>query len=697
MSTIKPEDFARIRTLSALLLAPSGKKAVFSLTTPNLTENCYHSCLWLYDFRTEEIRRLTGGGSERSFCFLDDETILFPALFRGEDRTRVTAGEAWTVFYRLSLTGAAAEPEEVFRVPLANATARLLCDSRYLIAAVRNNARPNIEAMPAAEREKALAEWKLESEWEVCDELPFVADGRGFVGKKRHSLWIYNAACSRGIGVTGAVTGVGGTCEPGAVSGVLTPLVSADFEVSHSTVSPDGSQIAYAGVAYDRLYIRAHGIYRCDVAARETTTLVEPDQYQIMGLAFLESGLAVAAAPWSGVGPFPNHHLYLIPDAGGRMQLMHEHTDEDFGQKTVTDSRLGSGITFQGRGNTLFYITSQDTYSYLNAWSPGTPPFHLSTGEYSVDFFAAGEHEILIAGFGENRLPELSSLDCATGRHRVLTGFNREYLAEKRWVKPVRLCTKSRDGTQLNGYVMQPAGFDPQKQYPAVLQIHGGPRANYSFLYNHEMQSLCADGYFVFYCNPRGSAGRGEAFADIQGRRGSVDYDDVMDWTDFVLDQYPQIDKTRVGVTGGSYGGYLTNWIIGHTDRFAAAVSARSIADVIGSYGVTDYSVWGSSGAYGGTPWDNPEKLWDQSPFKYVTDAVTPTLFIHAFEDYRCSISGAMQMYAALQVKGVPTRMCLFRKEGHELSRSGKPRNRLRRLREICAWMDRYLKPAMQH
>ena len=189
MSTIKPEDFARIRTLSALSLAPNGKKAVFSLTTPDLTENCYHSCLWEYDCRTEEIRRLTGGGSEKRFCFLDDETILFPAVFQGDDRARAAAGEEWTVFYRLSLLDSA-EPEELFRVPLANATAQPLCDGQYLVTAVRNNARPDIEAMPAAEREKALAEWKLESEWEVCDELPFVSDGRGFVGKKRHSLWI---------------------------------------------------------------------------------------------------------------------------------------------------------------------------------------------------------------------------------------------------------------------------------------------------------------------------------------------------------------------------------------------------------------------------------------------------------------------------------------------------------------------------
>ena len=117
----------------------------------------------------------------------------------------------------------------------------------------------------------------------------------------------------------------------------------------------------------------------------------------------------------------------------------------------------------------------------------------------------------------------------------------------------------------------------------------------------------------------------------------------------------------------------------------------RSISNIVGDYGATDYGVWGTPSVYGGTPWNHPERLREQSPYTYAMDVTTPTLFLHAFEDYRCTLSGAMQMYSALQIKGVPTRMCLFRGACHELSRSGAPRSRSRRLRELAAWVDRYL------
>ena len=135
----------------------------------------------------------------------------------------------------------------------------------------------------------------------------------------------------------------------------------------------------------------------------------------------------------------------------------------------------------------------------------------------------------------------------------------------------------------------------------------------------------------------------------------------------------------------------MTNWIITHTKRFRAAVSMRSISNIAGDYGVTDFGIWGTPGVYGGTPWNHEEKLREQSPYSYAMNVTTPTLFLHSFEDHRCTISGAMQMYSALQIKGVPTRMCLFRRSCHELSRSGLPRSRIRRLQEIMAWVGLYL------
>ena len=198
-------------------------------------------------------------------------------------------------------------------------------------------------------------------------------------------------------------------------------------------------------------------------------------------------------------------------------------------------------------------------------------------------------------------------------------------------------------------------------------------------------------GYFVFFCNPRGGDGRGNEFMDIRGKYGTVDYDDLMKFTDKVLETYP-IDSKRVGVTGGSYGGFMTNWIIGHTDRFACAVSQRSIANWFSKFGTTDIGYYFNVDQNASSPWDNPEKLWWHSPMRYANKAKTPTLFIHSQEDYRCWLAEGLQMFTSLKYHGVPARLCMFRGENHELSRSGKPKHRVRRLEEMTQWFEHYLK-----
>lgn len=199
-------------------------------------------------------------------------------------------------------------------------------------------------------------------------------------------------------------------------------------------------------------------------------------------------------------------------------------------------------------------------------------------------------------------------------------------------------------------------------------------------------------GYFVFFCNPRGSEGKGNAFADIRGIYGTIDYEDIMKFTDIVLEKYTNIDKDRVGVTGGSYGGFMVNWIIGHTDRFKCAASQRSISNWIDDFGTTDIGYYFNPDELGGDVCSGFDKLWEQSPLKYANNAKTHTLFIHSEEDYRCYQSQAFQMFTALKYYGIESRICLFKGENHELSRSGKPKHRLRRLKEITDWFEKYLK-----
>ena len=207
------------------------------------------------------------------------------------------------------------------------------------------------------------------------------------------------------------------------------------------------------------------------------------------------------------------------------------------------------------------------------------------------------------------------------------------------------------------------------------------------------MQVWANKGYFVFFANPRGSDARGDEFAFIRGKYGTVEYQNLMDFTDCVLARYPQLDASRLGVTGGSYGGFMTNWIIGHTHRFACAASQRSISNFVSMEGTSDCGRTFVDGHLAAHTTQDVAKVWAQSPLSAADQCTTPTLFIHSEEDYRCWKIEGLQMFNAIRSHGVEARLCLFKGENHELSRGGKPKNRVKRLQEITRWMDHYLRP----
>ncbi|MBQ2058842.1 MAG: S9 family peptidase, partial [Firmicutes bacterium] len=374
----------------------------------------------------------------------------------------------------------------------------------------------------------------------------------------------------------------------------------------------------------------------------------------------------------------------LSPD--GPVRLFEK--DEVPGGGIAGDSSFGAGSKTAFDGEAFYYATVSDMRPVLRKFEGGK----LSTlfeADGSIDAISVKNGRVLASCIAEDRLPELYEIK--DGKALRLTGFNDELCGELQISRPEPLSVKS-DGWQINGAVIKPAGFEEGKSYPAVLEIHGGPFGAYGLAYYHEMQVLASRGYFVFYCNPRGGDGRGSEFAELRGKLGTIDYDDIMAFTDKVLESYPMIDKARLGVTGGSYGGYMTNWIIGHTDRFAAAVSCRSISNWLAQNLYTDIGLGYGEEIVQGDVWNGPEGVWEQSPLKYADRAKTPTLFIHSDRDFRCYMGEGLQMYTALQKFGVDTRFCLFHGESHGLSRGGKPRNRVTRLSELAGWMDKYLK-----
>lgn len=274
-----------------------------------------------------------------------------------------------------------------------------------------------------------------------------------------------------------------------------------------------------------------------------------------------------------------------------------------------------------------------------------------------------------------------------------LTYFNSQNLST---VKPLPLTITSRfDREAVNGYVLLPPDFrqEARASYPLILDIHGGPKTVYGSTYYHEMQVWANLGFVVCCANPHGSDGRGNKFADIRGAYGQQDYDDLMDFLDAVLNTYPQIDSKRLGVTGGSYGGFMTNWIITHTKRFQAACTQRSISNWLSFYGTSDigYLFATDQNKVKNFSLEDQKTLWEHSPLHYINNAVTPTLIIHSDADYRCPYEQGMQLHTALTALGVPNKLCVFHEENHELSRSGHIKAREQRLNLITHWFLQYL------
>jgi len=267
-----------------------------------------------------------------------------------------------------------------------------------------------------------------------------------------------------------------------------------------------------------------------------------------------------------------------------------------------------------------------------------------------------------------------------------LTSHNASF---SRLVRPEELKVKSSDGTPIQGWLIKPAGLREDRKYPLILSIHGGPHGMYGWSFNPTFQVYAAKGYAVLYLNPRGSNGYGQRFSDgTLNEWGGGDYRELMAGVDEALRKYSWIDGDRMGVTGGSYGGFMTNWMITQTTRFKAAVAVASLSNLISFYSTSLYQDL-IHAEFGGFPWDNYEALWQWSPLRYVKQVQTPTMFIHGEQDNDVHITQAEEMYMALKRRGVETVLVRYPREGHGLR---EPKHRVDALERTLAWFDRFLK-----
>ena len=276
-------------------------------------------------------------------------------------------------------------------------------------------------------------------------------------------------------------------------------------------------------------------------------------------------------------------------------------------------------------------------------------------------------------------------------QERKLTSLNAPLWSQLSLAAVERLSFKSADGLDVDGFLVKPVGFQPGKKYPLILSIHGGPAGQYGVDWSHEFQVYAAKGWGVLFTNPRGSTGYGRKFQrGIVDEWGGKDYVDVMTGVQTALARNPWIDSTRLGVTGGSYGGFMTNWIVGHTNLFKGAVTLRSISNFISDDGTRD-GAYGHRNDFGGDIFERMDFYWERSPLKYVQNVTTPILILHSDNDYRVPIEQGEQWFRALKHFNKTAEIVFFPRENHNLTRSGEPKHIVESLNWQLYWFDKYV------
>ncbi|MBC8589156.1 alpha/beta hydrolase family protein [Paratissierella segnis] len=663
MEKLQLDDFTKYKFLSGIQFSPNGKKCGFVLHHMDLEDNKYLSNIYILD-ENGKYFKLTSMDKEKSFIWKDDSTIIFPSNRNKKDETREEKGEPFTNFYEINLNGG--EANLLMEIPLNVTGIEILDDNTYLLTAVYDPKLSDFDNLSDAGKEKKLEEIKESKDYEILDEIPFWSNGVGFTNKKRNKLFIYRVK-----------------------EKTILPITDDFTDVEFISLNSDKSlALIITNSFIDKQSTKNElNIYKIKENVFEK---ISPyDDFSYSSAHYVGDKILFTGTNNKNFGLNENSKFYVMDLKTEKSYMIANDFDYSLGDSVGSDCKYGGSKGMRVYGDYLYFITTEGYSSFINRLDIKGNIEKLTSPNGSINGFDIKDGKIYFIGLRGLNLQEIYALQ---DDETQLTYFNAWVNEEKKLSVPEKLTFVNDNNIEIDGWVLKPVDFKEGKLYPGILDIHGGPKTVYGEVFFHEMQYWANEGYFVFFLNPRGSDGRGNEFADIRGKYGTIDYDDIMNFVDMVLINYPEIDKDNIGVTGGSYGGFMTNWIIGHTERFKAAASQRSISNWVSFFGTTDIGYFFADDQNGATPWNDIDKLWFHSPLKYADRVTTPTLFIHSEEDYRCWLPEGLQMFTSLKYHGVDSRLCMFRGENHELSRSGKPKHRVKRLEEITNWFDKYLK-----
>lgn len=660
---MRPENLPLVKSVSAPTV--HGDVAVVSVTRPDFDADAYVGQLWRVGLDGGAVRRITRGHRDTAPRFSPDGRVIgfLRATPDGPAQLAIVpaeGGEPMVITDRkLGVTEFAFTPDSrqvvfVSRVPEAG---------RY----------GTVEGIPAdAEDPRPFTGLKLQ------------LNGVGWLTDKRSHLFVVDLPDPWG---EPPVRPVGRAAQrlprlpDGSRPGLVPParqITSGDFDHQHP-VPVAGGVIAVSARHSTRERDLALDLYRFDDDGQDPERLTGLDGGERLAarspvvagdrVFFVATVLGESGRDFVGA----NSGVFAMPLAGGPVRRLTEAETLDIEGDLAVDGDAVLAVANQRGRGVVLRVTADGQVAELAC--PG------SAVAVGAD---AGRRVVTLATTGS---PGEVALVGAAG---VLTDFAADLRAAATAIPPRELVASAPDGYPVHGWVVLPAGEGP---HPVLLTIHGGPFAAYGPGFFDEAQVFAAAGYAVVMCNPRGSAGYGQEHGRaIQGALGRLDMADVLAFLDGAIAEVPGLDADRVGIMGGSYGGYLTAWIIAHDHRFAAAIVERGFLDPRSFVGAADIG-WYFPQEY--TTAD-PAAMDAQSPMHLTDHVRTPTLVIHSEQDLRCPLSQALRYYGQLRLADVPAELLVFPGENHELSRSGSPLHRRQRFEAILAWWRRHLPPEVR-
>ncbi|MBW3623495.1 MAG: S9 family peptidase [Armatimonadetes bacterium] len=665
------DDFTKFKLAGAAQISPEGRWIVFTIKLTDTEKNQYYTSLWIADGEAGELRPFTGDrhGDSSPRWSPDGNRIAFLS-----DREKPKS--------------------QIYVIPTDGGEARALTslDEGGIQSPVWSPDGKRIaflhRATPEQYREKAKKEREencASAPVRVHTKLFYRLDGLGYWDDSFWQVWVADAE-----------------------TGEAKPLTDAPYNHGALAWSPDGKTLAFVANAREDNDLEDHydDLWTVPADGGEIRRIEAPDGPK-HGPAWSPDGKWIAYVghtdledTWGGRNP----RVLVIP-AGGSKEArdLTGESDMAVGYLTLSDAHEpgdGNPIVWSPDSRVLYFPMSHhgDTRLYRVSLEGGdlqplTPEDH-EMGAFSLS--REGDRLGIMLG----NAVELHDIYLGTPEGEGLnlnrlTHLNQDLLNEVEMQMPEPFTLTNGEGGMVEGWILRPPGYDEKQKYPCVLYVHGGPALQYGGQSSpfHELQWLAAEGYVVLFPNPRGSKGYGEAHTKaIKGDWGNRDWEDIQAVADYGA-ALPYVDSDRMAIMGGSYGGYMTAWAVGHTDRFKCAITDRLVGNLHSFSGTCDFSFTHEK-YFGGNAWDDPSELWRVSPLAYAGRINTPLLIIHSDGDLRCPVGQAEELFAALRNQRKTVEFVRYPSSAsHGMSRNGPPDLRLDRLRRNKEWLDRYLKP----